>query len=315
MRRLLLVGGLGVLLAWTAWTAVTQVQMGERAVVRRFGRILDERPKPGLYIGLPWGIDRVDRIQVSEIRRVVVGFPGAAAEREFVDSTPPGQLLTGDHNLINLQAEVQYSVVENEVEKFLLQRDRANGIIERTAEAALAEWVAGRPVDEVLLRGKATLPVWLETALQKKLAPYDLGVHIESVSVADLLPPSDVKKEFDAVASAQTEIRTATNRAEQTANRLRRETEGEIYRIRRQTDAYTNEQVLMALAEAQAFEKHMKQYHELREQNPYYLAGLWWNDMGRIYQQMRENGRIDVLDNYLGSNGLNITQMPLLPKK
>lgn len=313
--RLFLLFAAGVFLLFTAWTAVTQVETGELAVVRRFGRILDEKPMPGLYVGLPWGMDRVDRIKVSEFRSVSVGFSGPAAEQDLMGGTPAGQLLTGDHNLINVRAEVQYRVVADEVAKFLVQKDKVDNIVERATEAALAEWVAGRPVDEVLLRGKAILPGWLETAVQRNIAPYDLGISIKSVSVTDLLPPSNVKSDFDAVARAQTEIRTAKNRAEQNANTKLRDADSEIYRIRQLTEAYSSEQRLLAAAEAQAFEKHMKQYHELREQNPYYLAGLWWNDMSRLYQRMREKGRIDVLDNYLSGNGLNITQMPLLPKK
>src|SRR5262249_7247929 len=55
-----------------AATAVTQVRPGERAVVRRFGRVLDHRPEPGLYVGLPWGMDRVDRVPIGLVRGVKV---------------------------------------------------------------------------------------------------------------------------------------------------------------------------------------------------------------------------------------------------
>ncbi len=37
--------------------------------------------------------------------------------------------------------------------------------------------------------------------------------------------------------------------------------------------------------------------------------------MTRLYARMRKLGRIDVLDNYLSSEGLNISQFPLTPKK
>jgi len=314
MKRLLLVI-LAVFLLWTFWTSLTQVETGELAVVRRFGRILPDKPKPGLHIGLPWGIDRVQRINVAKTRQVTAGFSGAATERDVEDGTPAGQLLTGDHNLINLQVQVQYSVASDEVENFMLLEDKADTIVERATEAAMAEWVGGRSVDEVLLRGKAVLPATLQTRIQEHLDPYELGVHVESVSVTELLLPTQVKTYFDDVARAQTQIRTLRNGAEQAADSMLRETAGKIYDIRQSTSAYASEQVQLAAAEAGSFEKHVKQYHELREQNPYYLAGLWWNDMGRLYQRMHEKGCIDLLDNQLSSNGLNITQMPLLPKK
>ena len=46
-------------------TGVVEVRRGERAVVRRFGRVLAEQPEPGLWVGLPWGMDRVDRVEVD----------------------------------------------------------------------------------------------------------------------------------------------------------------------------------------------------------------------------------------------------------
>ena len=49
-------------------TGLYQVLPGEAAVVRRFGRVLPERPEPGLYLGLPWGMDRVDRVAVDQLR-------------------------------------------------------------------------------------------------------------------------------------------------------------------------------------------------------------------------------------------------------
>ncbi|HMF18683.1 MAG TPA: hypothetical protein VKE98_15860, partial [Gemmataceae bacterium] len=61
MKRWLILSAIVVvLLVVTVASAVTEIKPGERGVVRRFGRIV-ATPGPGLYIGLPWGIDRVDR--------------------------------------------------------------------------------------------------------------------------------------------------------------------------------------------------------------------------------------------------------------
>src|SRR4051794_33093007 len=118
MRRLLTAVAVLLLLGWLL-TGVTQVRPGERAVVRRFGRVLPDKPGPGLYVGLPWGIDRIDRVAVELLRSVTVGFqPGEESDASGV--TPPGQLLTGDHNLINLQVVIDYAVVEDEVADFVV---------------------------------------------------------------------------------------------------------------------------------------------------------------------------------------------------
>src|SRR5438128_10228500 len=110
MKRIILLAVALLLLAGSFLSAVTEVRPGERAVVRRFGRVLDEKPKPGLWIGLPWGMDRVDRVPVDLARRLLVGYqPDAQADSV---QTPPGQLLTGDHNLVNVQVALIYTVNE-----------------------------------------------------------------------------------------------------------------------------------------------------------------------------------------------------------
>jgi modulator of FtsH protease HflK len=314
-RWLILVGIVVVLLIVTAASAVTQIKPGERGVVRRFGRIV-ATPGPGLYIGLPWGLDRVDREQVSRERRVTVGFDNRKAEDESSPKIPVGQLLTGDHNLVNLQVVVGYTLVEDEVAKFVLQADRADALIARAAEAALAQWNAGRKVDDVLLRGKRPdqLPAWMVAQLTSRIKPYDLGVRIERVDVTLLDPPAEVKSAFDAVARANTEVQTRINEAQQEAAKNLRSAEATIFDIERQTAAYQNEQYLQAKAEAENFLKRLEQYRS-QKNNPQYLAGIWWDEMSRLFTRMRQNGRLDLLDHHLGPDGLDITQMPGLPKK
>src|SRR5687767_10880041 len=51
-------------------SSATLIQPGERAVVRRFGRVLEEKAAAGLHFYLPFGMDRIDRIKVNEVREV-----------------------------------------------------------------------------------------------------------------------------------------------------------------------------------------------------------------------------------------------------
>jgi membrane protease subunit HflK len=295
-------------------TGVTQVQPGEIAVVRRFGRVLEDRPGPGLYIGLPWGMEEVERVAIDTVRRVTVGFVKRDTD-DFDTPTPPGQLLSGDHNLVNVQIVIDYTVNEDGVVDFVVQADRVDDLIARAAETALAEWVAARTVDEVLLRGKGELPLWLEEQTRARIAPYRLGVTVKNAGVTYLSPPAEVSAAFENVTRAQNTIETEVNRASQEADQLWREALSEKFALERMTAAYVNEQRLLARAEAKSFEDRLRQYQRLSKQNPYYLNALWWDEMGRLYARLRENGRIDLLDNRLGADGLDITQFPPLPRK
>jgi membrane protease subunit HflK len=302
-----------VLLAGYLLTGVTQVRPGERAVVRRFGRVLDYQPEPGLWVGLPWGLDRVDRVAVDQLRGVKVGYRPDADEDN--QTTPPGQLLTGDHNLVNVQAVVNYAVRHDAVEDYVVHADEVDGLVTRAVETAMAEWVAGRTVDEVLLRGKVDLPPWLVEQAQRRLEPYHVGVVVRDASVAWLLPPFQVKSAFDQVTQAQTEISTRLNSAEQEAGRALKTAEADKYRLEQLAAAYANEQTLLARAEADSFERRLKQYQDMRRDNPDALTAIWWDEMGQLFQKLREGGRVDLLDHHLGPDGLDITILTPPQKK
>src|SRR6266851_5096246 len=125
MRRLLWIVP-AVLLLLYLLTGVVQVRPGERAVVRRFGRVLEEKPEPGLWVGLPWGMDRVDRVAVDRVQTVAVGYQEAG---EGDSAMPAGQLLTGDHNLVNVAATLSYKVRAEAVEDYVAEAGRAEGLL------------------------------------------------------------------------------------------------------------------------------------------------------------------------------------------
>ncbi|HJZ53444.1 MAG TPA: SPFH domain-containing protein, partial [Gemmataceae bacterium] len=184
-------------------TGIAQVRPEERAVVRRFGQVV-ARPGPGLWVGLPWGIDRIDRVPVRTVRQLRVGYdPEAGTD---IPGTPPGQFLTGDQNLVNVQLVLDYAIGETDqdLDDFVMHKDRVDAALTRETEAAAGEWAGGRRVDEVLLTGNATLPAWLMTHLPERLAPLRLGVRVQRVSVAYLAPPDEVRAAFEAVTQAQT---------------------------------------------------------------------------------------------------------------
>lgn len=318
MRRLLYL--IPVALVAYLLTGFHPVGSGERAVVRRFGRVLDEKPGPGLWVGLPWGMDRVDRVNVDRVLPVEVGYRGD----DESGLTPDGQLLTGDHNLVNLRAVVNYRVRPEHVEEYVANLDgegaaRVEGLIAAAAEAALAEWVASRTVDDVLLRGKAELPAWLtespESRLEKRLAEYRIGVQVVGVTVIELAPPDEVKPAFDEVTQAQAKIRTALYRAEQEAAAVQRRAEAERFRLLELARAYEREQRLLAEAEARTFAERLTQYRKARQDNPDVLAAMWWDRMGELFRRMKEGGGIDLLDHHLGADGLSIMQFPPRPRQ
>jgi modulator of FtsH protease HflK len=311
MKKLWAIGAI-LLLAYLS-TGLAQVGPEERGVVRRFGRVV-ARPGPGLWVGWPWGIDRIDRVSVKTTRQVEVGFALDAVEDAGV--SPAGQFLTGDQNLINIRLILEYAIDdrEGELENFLSQRDSVDGLLIREAETLSAEWIAAHPVDAVLLTGRAALPAWLMPRLVSRTADLRLGILLQRISVDQLTAPNEVRSAFEAVNQAQTAISVRENEARLEANRRLRDSESTAFKLKQQAASYRIDKLSAANAEAEAFTKRVAQYRELKTKNPDILAAIWWDEMGRVLIGMRGRGRVDLLDQHLGANGLDITQF-LPPKK
>ncbi len=289
-------------------TGLVQIRPGERGVVRRFGRLLDRRLEPGLSLQLPWGMDRVDRVAVDRVQSVVAGY---REDDGSGDTMPAGQLLTGDHNLVNVQVILTYKVQPNEEADYVEQADRVDALLTRAVESVMAQWLAGRTVDEVLLKGKNDMRLILKEQTQARIEGYRLGVQILDARVTSIAPPVEVKPDFDGVALAQTRNTTLRNTAEQNVERERRMAEAEIYRIEQDTAAYLHSRDLLARQEADRFLKRLHQYQVGRQGNPYYLRQIWEEARGKLFARLKQNGQIDLLDHHLSANGLDLTTAPL----
>jgi len=311
MRKHIVLLVLGLLLAASLVTGLTPIKPGQRAVVRRFGRVV-ATPEPGLWIGLPWGLDRIDLVSV-QVRRVAVGYVKEMDEDE--ETIPRGQFLTGDHNLVNVQAKIDYSVDEANLVDYVEQMNRVEGLVTRAAEGVLAEWLAGRKVDEILIRGQADFPAYLTQYTQARIADYHLGIRLHNANIAHLAPPQQVKADFDEVTRAQTGIHTLENEAQQRRQEILRDADRTRFEIEKRAEGYRTERIRLAQAEADRFLKRLDTYHRLRKDNPNYLAAIWWDEMGKLFARLQETGRIDLLDNHLGAEGLDITVFPPMPKK
>jgi modulator of FtsH protease HflK len=303
-----------LLLALAAYllTGLAQVRPEERAVVRRFGQVI-ARPGPGLWVGLPWGIDRIDRVPVRTVRQLRAGYnPDTASD---ATGTPTGQFLTGDQNLVNVQLVLDYAIGETDadLDDFVMHQDQVDLALTREAEAAAAGWTAGRGVDEVLLTGNAALPAWIMDRLQKRIDPLRLGVRVQRVSVAYLAPPEEVRAAFEKVTQAQTGIRTKENQARQEADQRLRQADALRYKFEQEAEVSREGLIRQSQADAIDFLAQLVAYRELLKSNPDALAVIWWDELRKTLMGMKTRG-VEPLDAYLGKDGLDINQF-LMPRR
>jgi len=217
-KRLAIFGLAGVLSAYLL-SGLTIVQPDEVGVVRRFGAVLHDPWEPGLHWGLPWGIDRVDRIKPNQARTLNVG----AASRQdapLLHAPDPmaDDFLTGDLNLVTAECLVQYRA-RDPVAYLFRTRDVESSL------AALSRWavllaLAERGVDELLTTGRAEVAAGLARSIQTLVDQQDLGVSIVAVRLGRLAPPAAVAPAFADAARARSDRRQAVTRAFEYRDRI-----------------------------------------------------------------------------------------------
>lgn len=288
-------------------TGLVQVRPGERAVVRRFGRVLPVKPEPGLWVGLPWGMDRVDRVEVDKVRQVGVGYGEDEA------GSPTGQFPTGDHNLVNVRALVYYKVSAERTEAYVAEGGpRVEALLGRQLEAAVGEWIAGQGVDEALLRGKVAMRAALLLLLRGRVEGASLGVELLDVRVEQIAPPDEVKDAFDNVSRAQTRKATLALQAEQEADTRRRLASAGRYQIDQAAQAYAHSTALAAGKDADRFRVRLRQY-QAAGKSPEYVNQIWQEERGRLLLKLRDAGGVDLLDHRLNDGGLDLIAAPGRP--
>lgn len=296
-------------------TGLWQIRPEERAVVRRFGAIV-AHPGPGLWMGLPWGMDRLERVRVNTAQQLRIGYK--PEEPEDPTPLPRGQMLTADQNLVNLQVVIDYAVGQSDadLDAYVLHRTDVENVLTRQVESLAAQWLAARPIDTILLTANADLPAWITDQLTHSSAIAHLGIRLQRVSLGHLAPPEEVRPAFEAVNSAQTGIRTREHQASEQANRRLRQADTYRYRLLQQAQAFRDEQLRLAAADADAFNERLRQLRRLQhaQSQPDILTLIWWQETGQLLMRLKERGRVDLLDARLGPDGLDLTHLLSPPK-
>ena len=241
-----------LMLAGLAWLAsgVTIIQPNEQGIVRRLGRLVSEPWEPGLHLGLPWGLDQVDRVRPGETRTLTTGALGAFAPGRAGETS----LLTGDANVLNAQVTLNYHV--SDPARYLFSARDQERVLEALVEAALAESVASRGIDGLLTSERSELADALVKRVQTLADTAGLGIAVRGARLGRIAPPSAVADAFADADRARGESRQSILRAEEERDRLSALARGQAREILDGATARHDRAIEVARGEADRFTSH-----------------------------------------------------------
>ena len=251
-----------LLLAWGVMSTYYTVQPEERAVVKRFGKVV-KIADPGLHFKIPFGIDDVQLVATERVLKQEFGFRTAGSSdgrtdysgRDFPDES---LMLSGDLNVIDVEWVVQYRIADPM--KYLYAMREPTGTLRDIAESVMRRAVGNRLGSEVLTTARVDISNTARDEIQAAMARYDNGIHVVTVELQDVVPPAAVQPAFNEVNEARQERERMINEATKRANSEIPRARGEANRAIAEAEGYATERVNGALGETARFRSILAEY-------------------------------------------------------
>ena len=250
-------------------SGVYSVPQNQIGVHQRFGRIINQKVSPGMHYALPWPIDRVDKVPVKVIKRILIDdFSNNYEENStpYVFKQTTGLTpccISGDNNIVNIFCAIQYRIFNPA--KYLFSIENNEKFLRDVFCNAIIKCLAGLSVDEVLTFGKRHIENTLKTETQKKLDGLDCGLIISFVELRNIQPPSVVQGAFDDVINAKIDKRKIVSQAESYRNEKIPQAKAAANKMIQQAQTYKIENISKAQGQTQRFLDQLKAYEKSKE--------------------------------------------------
>ncbi len=263
-------------------TGLTMVQQDEVGVVRRFGAVQAETWPPGLHWGLPWGLGKVDGVKIGQTRTITVGAQAAASAPLARQPDPArDEFLTGDLNLVLVQAVLQYRVADPS--SYLFASTSVERSLLLATETALTRTLVERGIDDLLTVGRAEAADQVARYVQATADREKLGVSIRAVRLGQVAPPVPVAPAFADAARARSDKRQAITLAEEYRDRARADARGRVREIADRASADHDSLAQEARGEADRFTKILS---EARKQPAATRQRLYLETMAEVLPRL-----------------------------
>ena len=238
------------------------IREAERGVVLRFGEY-SHNVDPGLR-WKPTFIDRVIPVDVESVR----SLPAS------------GFMLTQDENVVRVEMDVQYRVVDPE--QYLFSVTNADESLSQATDSALRYVVGHTKMDDVLTTGREKVRQETWQVIDGIIEPYQMGLQIVDVNLLPARPPVEVKDAFDDAISAQEDEQRFIREAEAYAREVEPKARGQVKRLEQEAEGYKSQIVLKAKGEVARFNELLPQYQSAPELT---RERIYLETMEELYQQ------------------------------
>jgi modulator of FtsH protease HflK len=302
-------------------SGVTTVQPDEVAIVLRFGKVNSEGTaqaihQPGLLLAYPKPIDEVVRIKIKKVyQQEIKGLHFTARQNEgqpltFLSSTSidpekVGYALTGDGNVVHLSFVANYQI--SDPIAFAIQTYDPKKMLQNAIQSAAIQNVASLSVDSILSDGRQELIEDISVQSQQHLDSLGVGITLVSLEVVDLVPPYQVKSDFNAVQSAYIEAQTSIQRAEEYKVSQIPLAESERNKKLQEAKSYAATLLAAAHSDSALFLAILKEY----KQNPRVVRERLYKES--IERTLKDAGKLQFVPDPVGSRyveGFRITVDP-----
>lgn len=235
-------------------TGLYTVNPEEVGVIQRFGKYL-KTTDPGLHFKIPFGIDKLTKVPIKQIKKEEFGFrtiqAGVKSKFSSRDYSEESLMLTGDTNIADVEWIVQYRIKNPYNYLFVIRNIRST--LRSVSEFVVRQIVGDRSVDEVIILDREEIAFQSIDMMQKVLDEYEAGIEIITIKLQNVNPPDKVKPAFNEVNSAKQEKEKITNDAWQKYNQVIPEAKGKAKRTIEEAEGYAVNRVNRAQGDARKF--------------------------------------------------------------
>lgn len=249
----------------TGLLGIYRVNEGEEAILLTFREMTDKKG-PGLYWRVPF-VQTVDKVSTAQIHTLELGFRTQTGydvtdPSGYIDVDDEALMLTGDDNLVRVEAVCQYNV--KDAQSYLYEVDDPESTMLLAFETALRRNIQNKALDDALLN-KATIEQEVIPDYQRMLDSYGIGVTVREIRIQNITVPTEVNAAYEDVNNANNEKTRKLDEAERYANEVLPAARSEAYQMVQEAEAYKAEVVSQAAGDVANFTSVYEEYVNAKE--------------------------------------------------